>query len=209
MLQESNEIAAEFGAREAASFKPDEYEGIVIDPTTTHILEWHAGQFANKKCPRCSMPMRLQWRMDQRFEARPNFFWGCTGYFSPPPRQCRQTSPVTQADMGALIRKDNEAFAMSRDEIIRRAFDEEYKWKIGNDLRSLQTQPFEAYRCPLHGRAMILQRKKEPDSALDVWYMKCPSPIPLNGGWGCSQMVKLKSVAQILAVREHGTGRIF
>ena len=126
-----------------------------------------------------------------------------------PPRQCRHTERVTNADMGAFVRKDNEAFAMKRDEIIRIADDEQYKRKIGQDLRDLQSKPFDAYRCPVHRRAMVLKRKKNPIGPLDVWYLKCPSPIPTNGGRGCSQMVKIKSVAQVFAVRELGTGQIF
>ncbi len=202
-------ISKEYGAREAASIKVDDLEGVVINPTKIHILEWHAGQFANKSCSKCNMPMRLQWPNDQRLSPIPTFFWGCTGFFNPVGLQCRNTEPVTKRDMGALVRKDNEAFAMTRDEIKLIANSEGIRKNIGRDLREVQNLSFDAYRCPIHDRAMTLKRKKEPSGPLDVWYMKCPSIDPKHGSWGCSQNVKIKSVAQVLAVRELGTGRIF
>ena len=80
------------------------------------------------------MPMGLQWRRDSRFDEYPAFLRGCAGYFNPAAIPCRATSPVTSSDMGALTRKDREAFSMPREEIIRREFDHEYKGKIGSDL---------------------------------------------------------------------------
>lgn len=208
--RECEAISLEFGPRETASIDPDDYEAVVVDPAKAHILEWHAGQHASKNCPKCGMPLRLQWPRKASTHGDPRFFWGCTGFYNPFPMQCRFTEPVTDADAGALIRRDNEAFAMSREEMIRRAYDEDYKWKIGQDLRALRGQPFDIYRCPIHGRSMKLEKKKNPDQLLDVWHMRCPSKISMNGGWKrCSQMVKIKSVAQVLAVREFGTGRIF
>ncbi|MCY4673225.1 MAG: hypothetical protein OXD43_05580 [Bacteroidetes bacterium] len=210
LRRESKAIAFDFGAREPASIDPDDYEGVIVDPAKVHILEWHAGQYASKSCPKCGMPLRLQWSQEASTDDYPRFFWGCTGFFNPASMQCRFTSSVTNADMGALIRKDNEAFAMPRKEIIRRALDQDCKWKIHNDLRALHGQPFDAYRCPIHGTPMKLEKKKKPVRVLDVWYMRCPSSIWVNGNWRrCGQNVKIKSVAQVLAVRELGTERIF
>ena len=208
--REYKAISLEFGPRQAASVDPDDYEGVVVDPAKAHILEWHAGQHASKNCPKCGMPLRLQWPRKASTYGYPRFFWGCTGYYNPYPMQCSFTEQVTDADAGALIRRDNEAFAMPRKEMIRRALDQEYKWKIGQDLRALRGKPFDIYRCPIHGRPMKLEKKKNPNQLLDVWHMRCTSMIWTNGSWErCSQLVKIKSVAQVLAVREFGTGRIF
>ncbi len=210
LRREYEKISLEFGPRETASIDPDDYEGVIVDPAKAHILEWHAGQHASKNCPKCGMPLRLQWSLQASTQGHLRFFWGCTGYYKPYPMQCRFTEPVTDADAGALIRRDNEAFAMSREEMLRRTSDEDYRWEIGNDLRALRGQPFDIYRCPIHGRPMKLEKKKKPVQLLDVWHMRCPSMIWMNGSWErCSQMVKIKSVAQVLAVREFGTGRIF
>ena len=203
--QESQRIADEFGERESLAVEPEDYDEVILDPTRIHVLEWHIGQSTNKICPRCNMPMILRIPTDQRLNPHPSFFWGCTGFFSS--HQCRHTERVTNSDMGALVRKDNEFFAMQRDEIIRKANDKKYKYRIGQDLNDLKLQSFDAYRCPVHRRAMVLKRKKIPIGPLDVWYLKCPSPTPWNSGMGCSQMVKIKSVAQVLAVRELGTGQ--
>ena len=97
---------------------------------------------------------------------------------------------------------------MSRAEMCRKAFDGQYKLKIGQDLRELQGQVFQAYRCPFHGIGMVLtqKRRERQKGELDVWYLKCPSPISYNNGPACGYKVKLKTVAQVLAVREIGTG---
>ncbi len=206
--QESQNIAKEYGARDPGSINPDDYEVVKIDPTKMHILEWHIGQSTNKICPKCMMPMILRTKTDTRCDSFPVFFWGCTGFFLP--TQCKYTLPVTNSDMGAFIRRDNEAFAMSREEITCFAFDKQHERVIGQDLNDLESKPFDAYRCPIHGKAMVLKRKKQPQGRLDVWYLKCPSLIIPNNGWReCSQMIKIKSVAQVLAVRELGTGEKF
>ena len=111
--------------------------------------------------------------------------------------------------MGTLALKDNEAFSMERDELIRIANDLYFQNIIQQDLSSLQFSLFDSYRCPIHSRLMKLMRKRNPVDDLDMWYLKCPSPYSINYGTGCSQMIKIKSIAQILAIREFATGRIF
>ena len=81
--------------------------------------------------------------------------------------------------------------------------------KIGDDLLALRDQAFPAYRCPIHDVGMVLKKKLRPKQPLDVWYLRCPSPIPHNGGFGCSQTRKLKTVAKVFAVRHIRTGEIF
>lgn len=206
--QESQNIAREYGIREPGAINPDDYEAVKIDITKMHILEWHIGQSTDKICPKCKMPMILRTQTATRLDSLPVFFWGCTGFFLP--KQCRYTLPVTNSDMGAFIRKDNEAFAMKRDEIIDFVSDEQHKKIIGQDLNDLKLKSFSAYRCPVHGKAMVLKRKRHPVGPLDVWYLKCPSLIISSNGWTeCSQMIKIKSVAQVLAIRELGTGEKF
>lgn len=209
--RESTAIARKLGPREAVRSAPDEYDVALVDPEHMHRLEWHVGQATDKLCPKCGLTMLLQIRRDQVREAHPSYFWGCTGWYldRSDPRHCDNKERVTNADFGALLRRDNEALAIDRAEMCRRAFDEPFSRRIGRDLLELRGQTFPAYRCPIHGVGMILKRKHAPEGSLDVWHLKCPSPIPHNGGRGCQQMVKLKTVAQVLAVRHIGTGEIF
>ena len=98
---------------------------------------------------------------------------------------------------------------MDRAEMCKRAFDRTVSQKIGQDLLALQDKAFPTYRCPIHGVGMVLKKKSRSKEPLDVWYLKCPSPIPHNDGFGCSQTRKLKTVAQVLAVQHIRTGEIF
>ncbi|MDE0008194.1 MAG: hypothetical protein OXS50_07940, partial [Gammaproteobacteria bacterium] len=125
------------------------------------------------------------------------------------PRYCANTERVTNADFGALLRRDNEALAMDRAEMCRKAFDKTLRQRIDDDMRGLRGCTFPTYRCPIHGLGMVLVRKRKPKGELDEWHLRCPSPVPHNGGRGCRQMVKLKTVAQVLAVRQIGTGALF
>ena len=209
--RESDRIARKIGPRQAAEAAPDDYDIALVDPQHMHRLEWHVGQATDKHCAKCGLPMLLQFRRDQMRVARPDYFWGCTGWYlhRADPRHCANTERVTNADLGALLRRDNEALAMDRAEMCRRAYDSTFSRRIGNDMLELRGRTFPAYRCPIHGLGMVLTRKRVPLGKLDVWYLKCPSPVPHNRGRGCHQMVKLKTVAQVLAVRQIGTGEIF
>ena len=209
--REIDDIARKLGSRETMESEPEEYEVLIVDSEHMHRLEWHVGRASDKHCPKCGLPMILQFPRVQRLHAHPSYFWGCTGYYfdSSDRRHCQNKENVTNADFGTLLRRDNEALAMDRTEMCRKAFDKRYSQRIGNDLVALQDQAFSAYRCPIHSVGMLLKRKNDPTGKLDVWYLKCPSPVPHNNGRGCPQMVKLKTVAQVLAVRQLGTGEIF
>ena len=209
--RKSEEIARKLGPRKSIEASPDDYDVVVVDPEHMHRLEWYVGQATDKRCRRCGLPMILQFPRDQVREPRPRYFWGCTGWYlsSSDSRRCTHTEGVTDADLGTLLRCDNEALAMGRAEMCRRAFDRTVSRKIGDDLLALRDQAFPAYRCPIHDVGMVLKKKLRPKQPLDVWYLRCPSPIPHNGGFGCSQTRKLKTVAQVLAVRHIRTGEIF
>lgn len=209
--RESDRIARKIGPRQAAQAAPDDYDIALVDPHHMHRLEWHVGQATDKLCAKCGLPMLLQLRRDQMSVAYPDYFWGCTGWYldRADPLHCANKERVTNADLGALLRRDNEALAMDRAEMCRRAFDRTFSRRVGDDLRQLRGRTFPAYRCPVHGLGMVLARKRVPLGKLDVWYLKCPSPVSHNGSRGCRQIVKLKTVAQVLAVRQIGTGEIF
>lgn len=209
--RESAGIARKIGPRQAAEAAPDDYGVALVDPRHMHRLEWHVGQTTDKLCAKCGLPMLLQFRRDQMMNPHPDYFWGCTGWYlaRTDPRHCANKERVTNADLGALLRRDNEALAMDRAEMCRRAFDKTFRQKIGDDMRGLRGRTFPAYRCPIHGLGMVLVRKRKPEGELDVWHLRCPSPFPHNGGHGCDQIVKLKTVAQVLAVRQIGTGELF
>lgn len=209
--RESQAIAQKLGPRKAIETAPDDYDAVVVDLEHMHRLEWYVGQAGDKRCPRCGLPMILQFPRDQVHDQSPTYFWGCTGWYLSPAdaRRCTHTQGVSDVDLGTLLRCDNEALAMDRAEVCKRAFDSTVSRKIGEDLRELQGKAFPAYRCPIHDIGMVLMKKLRPKEPLDVWYLKCPSPIPHNDGHGCSQIRKLKTVAQVLAVRHIRTGEIF
>ena len=209
--RELDEIARKLGPRETVASEPDEYDVVIVDPEHMHRLEWHVGQATDKRCSKCGLPMILQFPRDQVLDPHPSYFWGCTGvYFNSSDRRyCRNTESVTNADFGTLLRRDNEALAMDRTEMCKKAYDGKYSQSIRRDLVALRDQAFPAYRCPVHNIGMVLKRWRNPTGKLDVWYLKCPSPLPHNNGDGCSQKVRLKTVAQVLAVRQIGTGEIF
>lgn len=209
--RKSDEIAQKLGPRESVETSPDDYDVVVVDPEHLHRLEWYVGQATDKSCRRCGLPMILQIPREQVRDSRPQYFWGCTGWYlsSSDPKRCTNTERVSEADFGTLLRCDNEALAMGRSEMCKRAFDRTVRQRIGQDLVELQDRAFPAYRCPIHNIGMVLKKKLKPTQRLDVWYLKCPSPLPHNDGMGCSQKVKLKTVAQVLAVRHIHTGEIF
>lgn len=209
--RKSEEIARKLGPRKSIEASPDDYDVVVVDPEHMHRLEWYVGQATDKRCRRCGLPMILQFPRDQVRDQRHTYFWGCTGWYmnAADPRRCTHTQGVSTADLGTLLRCDNEALAMDRAEMCKRAFDRTVSRKIGRDMLALQDQAFPAYRCPIHDIGMVLRKKLRPKEPLDVWYLKCPSPIPDNDGHGCSQTRKLKTVAQVLAVRHIRTGEVF
>ena len=209
--RESQAIAQKLGPRKSIEAASDHYDALVVDLEHMHRLEWYVGQATDKRCERCGLPMILQFPRDQVRDQRPMYFWGCTGWYMNPadPRRCTHTQGVSTADLGTLLRCDNEALAMDRAEMCKRAFDRTVSRKIGRDMLALQDQAFPAYRCPIHDIGMVLRKKLRPKEPLDVWHLKCPSPIPYNDGYGCSQTRKLKTVAQVLAVRHIRTGEVF
>ena len=213
LSRESEGIEHKLGLRpKAIEAAPDDYDVVVVGPEHMHRLEWYVGQATDKRCRKCGLPMILQFPGHQARDPHPAYFWGCTGYYRfGDPRRCWNREHVTKDDLGTLLRRDNEALAMDRTEMCRKAFDNRYLKRIGQDLRELKGRRFPAYRCPIHGVGMMLMQKKREyqKGPLDVWYLKCPSPIPHNGGRGCGQTRKLKTVAQVLAVRQIGTGDLF
>lgn len=209
--RKSEEIAQKLGPRKSIEVAPDDYHVVVVDREHMHRLEWFRGQTTDKRCRKCGLPMILQIPRKQARDRRPRYFWGCPGWYlsCSDRRRCTHAEPVTEADLGTLLRCDNEALEMNRDEMCSKALDRTVSRKIGEDLDGLRHQAFRAYRCPIHDLGMVLHKKPKPKGPLDVWYLKCPSPLPHNRGSGCSQTRPLNTVAQVLAVRQFGTGRIF
>lgn len=218
--RESAAIGQRLGLRpKEVEAAPDDYDVVVVDREHMHRLEWYVGQATDRTC-RCGLPMILRFPGTQANARFPSYFWACTGWYlgKEHPRYCNNKDGVSDVDLGVLLRRDNEALAMDRSEMRRRASDQRWRdanmpftFSVGirNDIRGLQGQVFSAYRCPIHRLGMVLMRKRWPKDDLDEWYLKCPSPLPHNEGRGCRQMVKLNTVAQILAVRKLGTGEIF
>jgi len=73
-------------------------------------------------------------------------------------------------------------------------------------LTRLKQEVTDVYLCPVHNEPMILREKKDADGLLDQYFFGCPRWSPKHGQ-GCSQIVKLKSPAQLASALEAFYGR--
>ena len=207
LLREQRGIAKKLGGpRPVIERQPDEFDLAEVDADHIHILEWHVGQTTDRRCPKCGNTMSL------RLNPQPEYY--CHGRFrlSRDPKRCTFTMPVTNADRGALVPSGNEALAMTREEMTRKAYDRSYAQEIGQDLRELHSsrRVFHDYTCPIHGVGMVLARTNDYGKALGGWELRCPHPFShYNSGVRCGYRLKLNTPAQVLAVRQSGTGKVF
>lgn len=184
-----------------------DYLAPALDDSTVHILQYHMGQVVfEKRCWRCSFPMVLQHQWGTNLSIQ-QFFWQCTKYYT--------LSADEQKDP---TNKHNQSFSNSDISLIHRVGVPELEAKR-EDLELITAQSFvqqtikkrvadhlgdqdDEILCPVHYLAMTLREKRENNGTLtDMYYLKCPHQ-------GCSQTVKLKSVAQIAAYlrRQEGQG---
>lgn len=191
-------------------------EKVDVGVDTTHLLQYNAfADLLGKQCPKCSRPMKLQWKRDLTVVTPANFYWGCTGWYFPKPGQtqaklCTHTEPLKREDFGLMTDTSAPEFSMTADEfgiILSDPGTGEVIDERLNDLKSDLTKRgkgVEVATCPVHGENMVLKRKKESAGLLDSYFLACPH---WGGGGGCTFMEKLKSGSQLAALLKSETGR--
>jgi len=178
------------------------YDSIHINNLNSHILQFHVGQTVfGKRCSRCGRPMVLQWKQGMNTVSMSDFFWGCIGFYE----GLRHTEAFEQSDMDLFTRSDRPEFEISSQELSNIAMLPGPKSNIKNRMNEIKREQTDIYLCPIHNEPMILREKKNAQGVLDQYFFGCPRWLP--NGRGCSQIVKLKSPAQLASALEAYYGR--
>ena len=187
----------------------DELEVQDLNDDQLHILQYQVGQNAlNKSCRVCHRKMVLQWESKLLIvNRRDQFFWGCSGFYVPPPRQCKHTEKLQDSDFNVLLTTQRSEFSCTAQELAEVTFNKDPR-RIRDAIRSIRSkqqktkQGLERYRCPVHGERLMLKEKKDSADLHDQFFLGCPRWLPDNQG--CNYIVKLKSAGQISAALNAG-----
>jgi hypothetical protein len=183
-----------------------QYGNLLVTDKNLHVLQYHQGQTVfGKHCRRCGRPMILNWRLQQTVSSMTGyggFFWSCTGYYE---SQCKNTEQFLQTDMSLFTRIDRPEFDVSNQELTRIALLPGSQRLITRRMGEMKHEANDVYLCPVHQEPMVLQEKNNAEGILDMYFLGCPRWKP--GGQGCSQVVKLKSPAQLASYLESSSGR--
>jgi hypothetical protein len=181
--------------------KSGDYKSVVISDENTHILQFHVGQAVyGKTCSRCSKPMTLQWRLGIYSVSMNDFFWGCTGFFD---NTCRITEKFKEQDLSLFTNTKRDEFNCSTQELNSIILIPNAAKSVEKRMDEVRNVATDVYLCPVHHEPMILREKKDAKGLLDQYFFSCPR-------WqaqACSQLVKLKSAAQLASALEAFTGR--
>jgi hypothetical protein len=178
------------------------YDSIHINNLNSHILQFHVGQTVfGKRCSRCGRPMVLQWKQGMNTVSMSQFFWGCIGFYE----GLRHTEAFEQSDMDLFTRVDRPEFEISSQELSKIALLPGPKSNIKRRMSRIKREQTDIYLCPIHNEPMILREKKNAQGILDQYFFGCSRWLP--NGRGCSQIVKLKSPAQLASALEAYYGR--
>jgi len=208
------EQAKEVKAAETIMAAEASTEGVAIDDQNIHILTANAfADVVNKRCPKCTRKMKLQWRRDLPSPTANDLFWGCTGWYfqAGNQRKCSHTEKLGPADRALMVDTSLPEFVTSADDlatiiavpdvqetIIERVDD------LVSDLRS-RRKGVEIATCPVHGIALVLKKKSSSARGLlDMYYLRCPYWRPDDAG--CPFMEKLKSPSQLAVLLKIETG---
>jgi predicted RNA-binding Zn-ribbon protein involved in translation (DUF1610 family) len=187
----------------------DEYAAVTINDDDLHIIQGSVGQtFYGKKCPRCGMPMRLQWHLGNQVSIA-GIAWACTGWYWPGNGMAHRCSHWEEVSM-----EDRDIFARAKRPEFEDLTSTQFEQLVTNHT-SLVVRRFgdvlhersrvEAYRCPVHGEELVLREKRAHHGRLmDRYFLGCPRWLP--DGTGCPYIVKLKSAAQLHFYLEAATG---
>lgn len=179
------------------------YDSVHITNVNTHILQFHVGQTVfGKRCRQCGRPMILQWKQGMQTVAMSDFFWGCIGFYE----GVRHNEPFMQSDMDLFTRIDRPEFEISSKQLSNVIVMPGPKANITKRMNGIKQETTDVYLCPVHNEPMILREKKDAHGLLDQYFFGCPRWSPKHGQ-GCSQIVKLKSPAQLASALEAFYGR--
>lgn len=178
------------------------YDSVHINDNNTHILQFHVGQTVfGKRCSKCGRPMALQWKQGMLTVAMSDFFWGCIGFYE----GVKHLERFTQADMDLFTRVDRQEFEFSSKDLSKILTMNGPKLSVIRRMSDIKHQETEIYLCPVHNEPMILREKKDANGLMDQFFFGCPRWSSVTGG--CSQIVKLKSPAQLSSALEAYYGR--
>lgn len=178
------------------------YDSIHINNVNTHILQFHVGQTVfGKRCRQCGRPMILQWKQGMQTVAMSEFFWGCIGFYE----GVRHNEPFMQSDMDLFTRIDRPEFEVSSRELGNIIQMPGPKANITKRMSGIKQEVTDVYLCPVHNEPMVLREKKDAHGLLDQYFFGCPRWLQAKGG--CTQIVKLKSPAQLASALEAFYGR--
>ena len=178
------------------------YDSVHINNVNTHILQFHVGQTVfGKRCRQCGRPMILQWKQGMQTVAMSEFFWGCIGFYE----GVRHNEAFMQSDMDLFTRIDRPEFEVSSQQLGSIILLPGPKANITKRMSDIKQEQTDVYLCPIHNEPMVLREKKDAQGLLDQYFFGCPRWLPAKGG--CSQIVKLKSPAQLASALEAFYGR--
>lgn len=178
------------------------YDSVHINNVNSHILQFHVGQTVfGKRCRQCGRPMALQWKQGMQTVSMTDFFWGCIGFYE----GLKHHEPFMQADMDLFTRVDRPEFEMSSQSLSNIILLPGPKANIVKRMNEIKKETTDVYLCPIHNEAMVVREKKDAQGILDQYFFGCPRWLP--NSQGCSQIVKLKSPAQLASALEAFYGR--
>ncbi len=178
------------------------YDSIHINNVNSHILQFHVGQTVfGKRCRQCGRPMVLQWKQGMQTVSMTDFFWGCIGFYE----GLRHHEAFNQGDMDLFTRIDRPEFEMSSQALSNIVVLSGPKSNITKRMSDIKREQTDVYLCPIHNEPMVLREKKDALGLLDQYFFGCPRWLP--NSLGCSQIVKLKSPAQLASALEAFYGR--
>lgn len=178
--------------------KSENYKSVVISDENTHILQFHVGQAVyGKTCSRCKKPMTLQWKLGIYSVSMNDFFWGCTGFFD---ETCRRTEAFKEHDLSLFTNTMRNEFNCNTQELNSIIMLPNAAKSVERRMDQVKNVATDVYLCPVHHEPMIIREKKDAQGLLDQYFLSCPRQA-------CSQLVKLKSAAQLASALEAFTGR--
>jgi hypothetical protein len=216
LKREIEEADEELAVKEIAD-ESEAFEKMIVGNNTAHVLQGQIGiTMFGKTCPDCGRPMLVQWPRSVDTAKVTDFGWGCSGWYERGPgtgsSACSKWIPFAPNDLSLFARTDAPEFQIGSRELTDLVLlpgPQETIRERMNDLTGSakpSREGVEEYRCPTHGEALMLRKKREAKGLLDQYFLGCPRWRPENQG--CGYVVKLKSAAQLAMFlkRETGTG---
>ncbi|MEH2013887.1 hypothetical protein [Nostoc sp.] len=182
---------------------PDAYETSFLNNDKAHILQFHMGQVVLEKRCGCGRPMFLQHknRPDGSLFMLNDFFGSCIGYYNHPNTQCKGTQKFGTQDISLMHKANVFELKLSNLELHKSFAPRPVQIMVIDRVREHLKVENSDVLCPIHHVPMVLREKRNHlDVVVDMFYLQCPH-------FGCQQLVKLKSVAQIAAFLHHKEGR--